>query len=1300
MTAPASPPDNAVPRAGMLATVRNRRGVVAAVEPFDGERGRLHLVHLEYKDDHAPSEERLLWELEPSRHLLEPNALPDPALAGAMPADDFDALLRAARWTALSPYLAPGGGADEGPDPPPHRERVASPFHGGVRIESYQLVPLLKALRMPRVSLLIADDVGLGKTVEAGLILTELLLRRRIRRVLVLTPASLRRQWREELWEKFSLRFEVVDRLETESLRRRLGMDANPWRAFSRIVASYHYLRQPDVLEQFLSACRTPEDSPHLPWDLLIVDECHNLMPSPFGEDSELCRMLGVVAPRFEHRLFLSATPHNGHTRSFTGLLEVLDPVRFTRTNEMNDAMRGRVEDVVIRRLKRDINAADLRPEPGRAVGGPARGSGPEPRRARGSLSPGSSLQPGSARGNFPRGPGSEPEESKEPLSPETNPAAPRFCTRLPPEALLLDTDPREARLSAAFDAFRDAVRALVSGGTKPRRHAGTFAVEILGKRLLSCPTAFAESWSRARQGFAEQGAGVGTGGAATAATTERELAATERAVRQETGDDAEAEQRAATAATVVGAWLRHFAGEVQEEIRGIERSLDALGFHLGPEGVPITARTPVADARFDTLIALIERLLRTRGEPRPGKCLRRRTEGTGAGDVPPEAGRERRVFPDAGAGDADVGRAGPENPGAGGVTGVVAATDDDALRAADFRPDERLIVFTEYKTTLDYLARRLRERYSAGRVLTLYGAGGPEGMDEAGRENVKAAFNDPASPVRVLVATDAASEGLDLHRTARYLLHYDCPWNPSRLEQRNGRLDRYGQARDVTVHHFVSNTDPDLRFLDHVIRKADEIREDLGSVNEVFDRAAHRRLIRGEDAASVQADLDRGIDAARGSASVILAADARVGATPDEGHGRGTGGTALPGCPGEGGPGREGDVPRRRVGTDAASATAFVPDMATDGTSATPLPEAIAAMAAEVDLDAYALCDTLDTAMAVPTAGRPQLRQVAEEPGFYRVLRPDLPGWREVIDEAVRRPAPGGGRGPVPRLAFGTEPFIERIGPLSVFTPRADAVLMHLAHPMMQRALGVLTRRRYPGAGNEVSRWTVRAGEVPDGAEALILLSVEEIGVNALRETFHRWVRTLALPVRDGALGEPLAHVPALTLRGALEIHDPEERERAGDLLEGVRPGLRRWLREYRNALTERLRRRLAADGDTARRREDERYRQRQGEVSALIAQSTMARLTREIEQLGERRRQGRLFDEGERLAEIEQSIEEKQEELRRRRHHYEEIREQLRHERTRILERLLPARFALAGEAQVFPVAVEVRLPEQRRS
>ncbi|MDE0124873.1 MAG: DISARM system SNF2-like helicase DrmD [Bryobacterales bacterium] len=1074
----------------MLATVRNRRGTVTAVDPFDGEAGRLHIVHLEYQDGVSPSAERLLWELEPSRALLEPTALPDPFDTDPMPAADFDALLRTARWTALSPYLGlPGTGREEGHEP------IASPFHGGVRVEDFQLVPLLKALRMPRVSLLIADDVGLGKTIEAGLILTELLLRRRIRRVLVLAPAALRDQWKEELWEKFSLSFEVVDRRSTEALRRKLGIDANPWRSFSRIIASYHYLRQPDVREQFLSACSVPDGSPRLPWDLLIVDECHNLMPMSVGEDSQLCQTLGLLAPRFEHRLFLSATPHNGHTRSFTGLLEMLDPVRFSRTHEMGPAMRRRVEDVVIRRLKSDINVGS---------------------------------------------------------------SGPRFCTRKPPQALPLAANPRESELSNAFDAFRSSIGKLVAVGTQGRRRAGTFAVEVLGKRLLSCPAAFVDSWYRTMEGMIEE----------TASETDMRMA--ERVLRQETGDDREAQQRQATAAAIVGGWLQNYSEEVTAEIRRIQRVVASLGFV--PDGPPVTEQVPTDDARFDALIGLIDDLL---------------------------------------------------------------------LRDGRFRHDERLIVFTEYKTTLDYLANRLRQKYQEQRVLTLFGGGGPAGMEVTERDSVKAAFNDPDGEVRILIATDAASEGLNLHRTARYLLHYDCPWNPSRIEQRNGRLDRYGQARDVTVHHFDSSGDSDISFLGRVIRKADDIREDLGSANEVFDRAVRRRLIDGDDGGLFQNALRLGVENAH---------DIQIN-----------------------------EFDRSVTSENGAAGTG----------------DRVRALASAIDLDSVKMASTLEAAMAI-SAPRPLLDETGE-PELYRLRRPNMPEWENVIDRSIRQhqSSSGDALGPVRKIAFGPAPFIESLGDLSVFKTRPDAVLMHLAHPMMKRALGMLTRRRYPGEGG-VSRWTVRIGGVPPDAEALILLSVEELGVNELRESFHHWVRIVGFPVRSGRIGSPLMNMSIDDLESGYATTESADLDLARDLLADSHSNLRRWLRSYQDKLTDLLHGQLKADEAAARKREDRRYRQREGEVSRLIENSTVRRLEREISDLKVKREQGHLFDEARSLDKVDGSIEEKKKEIERRRRHYTEIRDQLGRERSRILERLLPARSSLAGEARVFPVTTEVRLPE----
>jgi len=1072
-----------IPRIGMFATVRNRRGIVSAVEPHDGDDGRLHLVHIEYKDGQYPQDERLIWELEPRKTLLEPTALPDYSSSDPMPPEDFDALLRAARWTATMPYLDPD---QEGPL---ERLPVSSPFHGAVQIEDYQLVPLLKALRMPRINLLIADDVGLGKTIEAGFILSELLLRRRIQRVLILTPASLRLQWRDEMWDKFSLAFNLVDRAETHKLRKTLGMDANPWRSFSRIIASYYYMRQDDVLEEFIAACRTPKGSPHLPWDLLIVDECHNLMPSALGTDSDLCRMLRLLAPQFEHRLFLSATPHNGHTRSFTGLLEILDPVRFSQTSELKPAEKDRVRQIVVRRLKREINTR------------------------------------------------SDP---------------PRFCTRKPPRALALQLSPQEIALSEAYDRFRTEVRRLIAGGDRRRRRAGSFAVEILGKRLLSCPTAFAESWRRCKEGLAE----------ATAAD-DREVTVAERSVRQDTGDDREAQSREATASSVVGAWLKNVADELQDEIEAIDQAIADLGIDI--ENDDPVQQDPIADARFEALCELVEELLR-----RDGK----------------------------------------------------------------WRDDERLVVFTEYKTTLDYLVRRMRERNEDERILMLFG-----GMDELERDRIKVAFNDPASSVRILLATDAASEGLNLQRTARYLLHFDCPWNPSKLEQRNGRLDRHSQARDVTVHHFVSDQDQDLKFLAHLLRKANEIREDLGSANELFDEATYRRLVAGENVQEVREDLDRRVEIARGRAAI-----------------------------------------------DAD-------DTITPSSSAGEIEQDLQALAAELDFDPIAMRDTLEAAMAI-RVGRPQLEPSQEE-DTYKVINPSLPGWGDVIDGSLRREAGRDVRGPVLRMAFSPKPFIEDIGGRPIFSLRTDVQLMHLSHPMFQKALSSLTRRRFPGSGEGVSRWTVRLGGVPHGADGLVLLSVEELAVNGLRETFHHWIRTIALPIKDGRVGDPLPHQPAIKYRGARITQSPDHCDLARTMLDEVEPEIRKFLRQYGEALTNDLRAQIELDGEAARKLEDERYRSRQGELSSLIQQNTLRKLEHEVEELKQERLQGVLFDQEGRLERIDRFIEEKQAEIDRRKSHYEELRAQLERERERVMKHLLPKRYALSGEAQVFPVCLEVRLP-----
>jgi superfamily II DNA or RNA helicase len=1066
------------PRVGMLATIRNRRGIVASVEPYGttSER-RFHLVRIEYTDADGPPEDVVVWEREHRPKLLEPTALPRVGDDPPMPPADFDALVRACRWAAVTPFSTDGSGMP-----------IASPVFGAVQVEDFQLVPVLTALRMPRVSLLLADDVGLGKTIEAGLILTELLIRRRVRRVLILTPASLRHQWQQEMREKFALGFDIVDRAETHALQKRLGLDANPWRTFPRIIASYHYLKQPDILEQFRAACRQPEGSSVLPWDLLIVDEAHNLMPSNFGEDSDLCKMLRLISPWFEHKLFLTATPHNGHTRCFSGLLELLDPVRFTQTTEFTPQERKRVEEVVVRRLKREVNALD------RSQGRPER-------------------------------------------------FAERFLQPVP-----LFFGPLEKALSAAFAEFRRGVRAAVDATRRADQlAAGTFAIEVLNKRLLSCPATFADSWFRFKEGMEESDAARAD-----------ELSAAHRASEEDLADDREKVSRGRHASRIAGAWLKPLAEKLHAEISAVDAALDALGLRMEGEGVT----TPLEDQRFERLLGLVKQRLR---------------------------------------------------------------------QGSAWAADERLIVFTEYKTTLDYLAARLMAEFEDdGRAIRVLFGG-----EDCDREAIKAAFNDPSDPVRILVATDAASEGMNLQETARLLLHFDIPWNPSRLEQRNGRLDRHGQARDVTVFHFVSDDDADLKFLAHVVAKVHAIREDLGAIGEVFDAAFQQRFADLQDADRVAQTLDVAVEKTRARAEIPRAPD--LGAA---------------------------EIQR------------------------------LADLCRSIDLSPDTLRKTLDVALGL-NFGCPRL-DGPDGRGRFRLRHPLPPRWERLIDDALRRERKGSNPGALPALVFDPRHFVQVLSGRPVFRPARDTVLLHLGHPLFRHALALLARARFPGGhqGDSASRWTVRTGRVPPGAEAVLVLTVEELAVNELREPFHHWVRSVHLPVSGGGLGEPLEAV----LPGDEDLPDSpvEERDiqRARDLWLEVSVELPALVRRMADEATKRFKQQLANAAQRARAAEEQRFRDRIKEVERAIRATTLQRLERERDNLLQQMRQGALFPEF--IREREQQLRDLEEELRRRRQHYQELLDQLRLEQGRVVKQLLPRRYALRGSVQVFPVAVEIRLPE----
>ena len=838
---------------------------VEAVEEDPGHPSASPRVGLACADDDAQGQAlEVWWDFEIDRRILDREAWSAIGARGFDPPRHFSAFLHTLRWncvTATDPNL------------------FQSPFRAGIEIDAYQMEPLRKALRMPRVHLFIADDTGLGKTIEAGLIARELLLRKKAKEIVVAAPASVLEQWKAEMEERFGLLFVILDRAYLARVRRERGFGVNPWRTHSRFLVSHNLLIDPgyaDPMREWLGGLR--------PGSLLILDEAHHAAPSSggrYGIETKFTRAIRDLGGRFEHRLFLSATPHNGHSNSFSTLLELLDPYRFTRGVPVRG--RGALEEVMVRRIKEDVREV---------------------------------------QGGFP-----ERDVRRVVVDGLPEDAPELVLSRLLDEYRSL----REERLKDGTARARAAAALLVAGlQQRLLSSIEAFAISLARHRVT-----VRKQWERARAGEAEgsvsavsaptpsppgsgsermtagEADGSGRGGALASGDRGRSRLETrpggiaavpdprgngrgadsihadagrfasppgaddERA--ELTDGESEAEEAAQIAALDAAAEAEAAGtGARDAKAEAIRRREDVLLDRMeevasGARGLP--------DAKTRRLIDWIRDSL-CPGLPRRGGRSRH-GGGAPAREASParredRGGQVRTEAASASGGGALPARkeATPSLPRAAAAESAGDSAQRDrqatAPAAAPRWNDARVLVFTENVVGTKRYLRTMLEQAIAGTDLAEERIETIDGQTAgAKRKEIQRRFNaDPArDPLRILLATDAAREGLNFQAHCTELFHFDLPWNPGRIEQRNGRIDRKLQpAPRVRCHYFVLPQRAEDRVLEVLVRKTETIERELGSLSKVIDDDVERRLrggIRHRDAKRLAreieaADLDR----------------------------------------------------------------------------------------------------------------------------------------------------------------------------------------------------------------------------------------------------------------------------------------------------------------------------------------------------------------------------------------------------------------------------------------------------------
>lgn len=228
----------------------------------------------------------------------------------------------------------------------PNDEGIHMGHRGVMNLVPYQLDPALQALRQPRARILIADAVGLGKTLEAGVLATELIQRGRGKRILVVTQKAMLTQFQKEWWSRFSIPLVRLDSIGLARVRNRIPANHNPFNHFDRSIISIDTLKSNLEYRNYLENAW---------WDIIVIDECHNVAARA-GETglSRRARLARLLATRSDTLILLSATPHDGSARSFASLMSLLDPTAISDPDHYTPEDFSN-KGLVIRRFKKDI---------------------------------------------------------------------------------------------------------------------------------------------------------------------------------------------------------------------------------------------------------------------------------------------------------------------------------------------------------------------------------------------------------------------------------------------------------------------------------------------------------------------------------------------------------------------------------------------------------------------------------------------------------------------------------------------------------------------------------------------------------------------------------------------------------------------------------------------------------------------------------------------------------------------------------------------------------------------------------